>query len=108
AGESRQDGSWSQTLGQVSARLFERAAGSRLRVRVMHPMDTGLAGGIPAFYMKRLSVQDAGGHELARVLPFEPVSENPVFSFDFAHTPAGGVRLVGIDNDGNRIAGQVQ
>lgn len=109
AGATRQDGSWAQTLGQVSGRLFDRAGeGTRLRVRVMHPMDTGLVGGIPAFYVNRLSLQDGTGRELARLQTFEPVSENPVFSFDFASAPEGGVRLVGVDNNGNRIGGLVK
>lgn len=109
SGATRADGSWSQTLGQVSGRVFDRGAqGTRVRLRVMHPMDTGLVNGVPAFYVNRLSVQDGSGRELARLQSFEPVSENPVFSFDFAQPPEGGVRLVGSDNNGNRIAGRVQ
>lgn len=111
-GATRKDGSWSQTLGEVSGRLFSSApgegAGARLRLKVMHPMDTGLVGGIPAFYVSRLSVRDADDRELARLQTFEPVSENPVFSFDFASPPRGGVRVVGVDNNGNRIASKVQ
>lgn len=107
-GATRKDGSWSQTLGQVSARLFARPhddglAGARLRLQVMHPMDTGLVSGIPAFFVNRLSVRDGQGRELARLAAFEPVSENPVFSFDFARPPAGGVHVTGSDNNGNRI-----
>lgn len=108
AGATRKDGTWSQTLGEVSGRLFSRPESTRLRVRVMHPMDTGLVGGIPAFYVNRLSVQDGAGRELARLATFEPVSENPVLSFDFATAPAGGVRLVGLDNNGNRIGGRIE
>jgi len=108
AGATRQDGSWSQTLGQTQAKWFAReGTAARLRLRVMHPMDTGLVGGIPAFYVKRLSVQDGAGRELARLASYEPVSENPVFSFDFAKPPAGGLRVVGVDNNGNRIAAEV-
>lgn len=107
SGATRKDGSWSQTLGEVSGRMFSAApgmdGGARLRLRVMHPMDTGLVGGIPAFYVNRLSVRDAQDRELARLHAFEPVSENPVFSFDFASPPAGGVRVLGTDNNGNRI-----
>jgi len=113
AGGSRADGSWSQTLGQVSGRLFTgqssqggaggSEAAARLRVRIMHPMDTGLVNGIPAFYMSRLSVRDARDRELLRLQTFEPVSENPVFSFDFAEPPLGPLRIVGTDNNGNRI-----
>ena len=106
-GATRADGSWTQTLGQVSGRLFSAVPGpdgsARLRVRVMHPMDTGLVGGIPAFYVKQLSVRDADGRELARMQTFEPVSENPVFSFDFVRPPPGPLRVVGVDNNGNRI-----
>ncbi|TDM04919.1 MAG: quinoprotein dehydrogenase-associated SoxYZ-like carrier [Ideonella sp. MAG2] len=114
SGATRKDGTWTQTLGEVSGRLFTSAPGnaeasiSRLRVRVMHPQDTGLVGGIPAFYVNKLSVRDGKDRELARLLSFEPVSENPVFSFDFATPPDGGVFVVGSDNNGNRIASKLE
>jgi sulfur-oxidizing protein SoxY len=113
SGQSRKDGSWSQTLGHVSGRLFSRsegtagAASARLRLQVMHPMDTGLVAGVPAFFVNRLSVRDGGGRELALLKAYPPVSENPVFSFDFATPPAGGVQVVGTDNNGNRITSRV-
>jgi sulfur-oxidizing protein SoxY len=111
-GGTRADGSWSQTLGQVSARLYSAAPGasepgSRLRLRVMHPMDTGLVNGIPAFHLTRLSVRDAGDRELLRLQTFEPLSENPVLSFEFAKPPPGPLRIVGVDNNGNRIDSRV-
>jgi sulfur-oxidizing protein SoxY len=111
-GTTRRDGSWTQTLGQVSGRLFEGAgafdgAAARLRVRVMHPMDTGLAAGIPAFYLRQLSVHEEGGTELLRLATWEPVSENPVFSFDFRQRPSGPFRVTGVDNNGNRIEGRL-
>jgi sulfur-oxidizing protein SoxY len=112
SGATRKDGSWTQTLGQVSGRVFSSVPGqdgsSRLRVRVMHPMDTGLVNGIPAFYVKQLSIRDGRDRELARMQTFEPVSENPVFSFDFATPPPGPLRIVGVDNNGNRINSVVQ
>jgi sulfur-oxidizing protein SoxY len=116
AGATRADGSWTQTLGQVSGRVFSGGSSSapggdaaaRLRVRIMHPMDTGLVGGIPAFYVSRLSVRDAGDRELLRIHTFEPVSENPVFSFDFAKAPPGPLRITGVDNNGNRIESKVE
>ncbi|HMW22549.1 MAG TPA: quinoprotein dehydrogenase-associated SoxYZ-like carrier [Burkholderiaceae bacterium] len=118
SGATRKDGSWTQTLGLVSGKVFESAAGTsstpapaatpvpgaaRLRLRVMHPMDTGLVGGIPAFYVNRLSVRDGADRELLRLSTYEPVSENPVFSFDFPQRPEGTLRIVGTDNNGNRI-----
>lgn len=111
SGATRKDGSWSQTLGQVSGRIFARAGegqSSRVRVQVMHPMDTGLVAGVPAFFVNRLSLRDGQGRELARLLAYEPVSENPVFSFDFAQPPAGGVTIVGTDNNGNRIDARLE
>ena len=113
-GGSRADGSWTQTLGQVSGRLFASSVpgatteAARLRLRIMHPMDTGLVGGIPAFYLSRLSVRDAADRELLRIQTFEPVSENPVLSFDFAKPPPGPLRIVGVDNNGNRIDTRIE
>ena len=127
-GGTRADGSWTQTLGQVSGRMFGGAApamsvapglgpppaataaegAARLRLRIMHPMDTGLVNGIPAFYISRLSVRDGQQRELLRIHTFEPVSENPVFSFDFAERPVGPLRIEGRDNNGNRIDSRVE
>lgn len=112
AGATRADGSWTQTLGQVNARLFSAVPGSdsaaRLRLRIMHPMDTGLVNGIPAFHLTRVAIRDAQGRDLVRLQTFEPVSENPLFSFDFPQRPAGPLRVVGVDNNGNRIDTVVQ
>ena len=113
SGATRKDGSWAQTLGQARGKLFASSpvggeAASRLRVMVMHPMDTGLVGGIPAFYVNKLAVRDAQGRELLRLATYEPVSENPVFSFDFPGRVAGGLRLVGTDNNGNRIDSRIE
>ena len=109
SGATRKDGSWSQTLGDVSGRMFSPdPSANRLRLKIMHPMDTGLVSGVPAFYLSHLSVRDGRDRELAKVQTFEPVSENPVFSFDFAQPPAGGVRVVGVDNNGNRVGAQLK
>ncbi len=106
-GAARKNETWPQTLGNVNGRLFSAVPGTssatRLRLRVMHPMDTGLVAGIPAFYVKRISVLDRQGGELARLATFEPVSENPLFSFDFESPPQRPLRIVGSDNNGNRI-----
>jgi sulfur-oxidizing protein SoxY len=113
AGGTRVDGSWAQTLGQVSGRMFSSPVpggdgAARLRVRIMHPMDTGLVNGIPAFFVSKLSVRDARDRELLRIQTFEPISENPVFSFDFAKPPDGPLRITGVDNNGNRIDSKIE
>jgi sulfur-oxidizing protein SoxY len=121
AGATLRDASWTKSLGDVSAKVFAQSVpaagantgsklitGTRLRLRVMHPMDTGLVGGIPAFYVNKLSLQEASGRELMRLNAFEPISENPVFSFDFPGAPRGQLQLVGTDNNGNRIRGLIE
>ena len=52
--------------------------------------------------------RDATDRELLRLQTFEPVSENPVFSFDFPSRPAGTLRIVGTDNNGNRIDAKLE
>jgi sulfur-oxidizing protein SoxY len=93
---------WASRLGEVHGRLWQRDnTQQRLRFSVIHPMDTGLADGVPVFYIDAIDISDPQGELLARLLPFEPVSENPVFSLDFP--VAGPLKLSGRDNNGNRF-----
>ena len=105
----RATGSWSETLNMVQARFWQRDNSNRLRVRIMHPMDTGLAPGIPVFHIEQINLSDESGRKFMRVDTFEPVSENPVFSFDFRPDlpPRGAVLLSGADNNGNKIQARV-
>ena len=106
AGATRKDGSWPQTLNQVQTRFFPALpglGGARLRLRIMHPMDTGLVNGIPALYLDALRLSDASGETLWQLYLHEPTAENPIFSFDFYNNPSSAMRLTGVDNDGNRL-----
>lgn len=99
-------GDWTKTLGQVSANVWQRPDGSnRLRVRVMHPMDTGLASGIPTFHIENLNVLSEDGKVLAELDLFEPISENPMLSFDVPKQTQ--FKLEGRDNNGNKIQAEV-
>lgn len=108
-GATRADGSWSKTLGQVQARFFSNVleGSRRLRLRVMHPMDTGLVAGIPAFYLEELQLVDGSGQAWWKLGLREPVSENPLITFELPPQPVPGLRLVGRDNNGNRIDAEV-
>jgi len=108
-GVTRADGSWTRTLNQVQARVFDNVldGSRRLRLRVMHPMDTGLVAGIPAFYIERLELADSAGQPWWRIGLHEPVSENPLITFELPATARGGMRLSGRDNNGNRIEAEV-
>ena len=70
-------------------------------------VDTGVALQLKEFHAVAMRDLRAVGRELARLASFEPVSENPVFSFDFAEAPRGPLAIVGSDNNGNRIKLQV-
>lgn len=98
-------GQWQGHLGEMNARLWKRDDGQRLRLRVIHPMDTGLAAGIPAFYIDRIVVRDAQGAELATLETYEPVSENPVISLDLRYR--GPVTVDGHDIQGNRFTAEI-
>ncbi len=108
-GATRADGSWSRTLNQVQARVFDDLieGSRRLRLRVMHPMDTGLVAGIPAFYIERLELADSAGQPWWRVALHEPVSENPLLTFELPARARGVMLLRGRDNNGNRIEAEV-
>ncbi|WP_018990389.1 quinoprotein dehydrogenase-associated SoxYZ-like carrier [Aromatoleum toluclasticum] len=97
---------WQERLNEVSGRIFPRAdGGERLRMRVIHPMDTGLAPGIPVFHIENLTLADESGAELMRIRAYEPVSENPLFTIDMPAGASPGARIhaLGRDNNGNRI-----
>lgn len=99
---------WQRRLNEVSGRIWHNAAGGpgqRVRIRIIHPMDTGLAAGIPAFFIQDLLVADASGHALMHIQGHEPVSENPLFTLDLpeGQTNLAKVRVTGRDNNGNRI-----
>ncbi|MES1925959.1 quinoprotein dehydrogenase-associated SoxYZ-like carrier [Salinisphaera sp. T31B1] len=97
---------WETRLGETTARLWPVRDGSRrLKFRIVHPMDTGLAAGIPEFFISQIELLGADGQPLARLKPYEPVSENPVFTLDL--DAAGPVTLVGRDNNGNRFQARV-
>lgn len=108
-GVTRNDGSWSRTLNQVQARYFTNVmeGSQRLRIRIMHPMDTGLVAGIPAFYIEKLELLDSAGQAWLRLALHEPVSENPLLTFELPGKPPGTLRLSGRDNNGNRIDAEV-
>lgn len=110
-GASRADGSWSTTLGQVQAQVVKDFLGrghGRLRLRVMHPMDTGLVAGIPAYYIENLQATGPDGQVWWKVALFEPVSENPLLTFDFAEPPPAHLRVSGRDNGGVKIDAEVR
>lgn len=101
---------WQKRLGEVSSRVWpKKEGGERIRLRVIHPEDTGLAAGIPAFYIQQLDLADAAGTPLMHIEGFEPLAENPVFTIDIPPArAASGYRVSGRDNNGNAITATIE
>jgi sulfur-oxidizing protein SoxY len=96
---------WADRLGEVTARLWSRQDHNRLRASIIHPMDTGLVAGIPAFYLEHLEIRDGSGELLSRLSLFEPIAENPVLTLDLPKSRQ--LSLIGRDNNGNPVAAKV-
>ena len=95
---------WEDQLNQVQTRIFDTQALRKLKFLVKHPMDTGLADGIPAFFIDELHFSTlVGSNESSAILrPYEPVSEDPIFGI---RLPKGVTvkKIAGRDNNGNKI-----
>lgn len=97
---------WESRLGEIHARLWTQKSGrQRLRFSILHPMDTGLAPGVPAFYAESIDLSDETGALLASIRPYQPISENPLFTLE---VPARKrIVLSGRDNNGNLFAAEI-
>lgn len=97
---------WEEKLGEINGQLW--TASGRARLIVDHPMDTGLADGIPVFIIEDLALQTEEGAVMARIELREPVNEDPAFGFWFAPGSLPPILQVrGRDNNGNRIRGMI-
>lgn len=100
---ARGEANWADTVGQTQGRVWRQADGSaRVRMRMRHPMDTGLArDNTPAFFVEDLQMRSDAGELLARLRLAEPVSEDPTLSLQ-VRLPASATRVEvdGRDNSG--------
>lgn len=98
----RDQPNWSITLGETHGRAWRQADGStRLRLRVRHPMDTGLDRKNPAYFIERMDLRSSGGAALGTLEMFEPVSEDPTLTLMPLLAPDDtGVVVEGRDNNG--------
>lgn len=100
---ARGEADWSVTLGQAQGKVWRQLDGStRVRMRVRHPMDTGLSrNNDPAYFIEKLQMRGAAGEPLATLEMFEPVSEDPTVTL-MLRLPAtdANVEVEGRDNNG--------
>lgn len=97
----RAQAGWEERLGEVYGKRFVRQGGSRLRVQIAHPMDNGLVGGIPEFFLNRAELRDSAGKVLATLELFPSVSENPTLGLEVKGE--GDTELWLRDNNGNEF-----
>lgn len=101
------DANWEDHLGEVHGQVWPDRG--RVRMIVDHPMDTGLADGIPVFIIEKLQLSDSASGALARVDLYEPVNEDPAFTFYFGKDRLSNeVQIAGRDNNGNEINAVLQ
>lgn len=91
---ARKDADWSTTVGWTQGRTWREADGrTRVRLRMRHPMDTGLAkDNTPPYFIERLDARGPKGEPLATLEMFEPVSEDPTMTL-LVDLPAGAPRV---------------
>lgn len=92
---------WEDRLGQVLGGRYPRGEQSRLRVQVSHPMDNGLVGDIPEFYLNQAELRGADGQPLATLELFPAVSENPTLTLQLKTDQPAELWLR--DNNGNEF-----
>lgn len=92
---------WEDRLGQVHGEFYPKGEYSRVRLSVSHPMDNGLVGGIPEFYLDHAELRGPEGEVFARLDLFPAVSENPTFTFEVRGHPHTELWLH--DNNGNEF-----
>lgn len=100
---SRSQTDWNTMLGHMQGRIWqeENGGGLRFRVRIMHPMDTGLVSQVPQFNLQTLQIWDDQGQSIARLTVEASVAENPIFTLRKAPSSLNGLRVEGQDTDGN-------
>jgi sulfur-oxidizing protein SoxY len=98
---------WQRRLNEVSGRQWsEGEQNGRVRMRIVHPMDTGLVAGTPAFFLEEINFTNADGQRLMRLETYEPVAENPVFTINRGAV-SGPVDASGRDNNGNTFHARI-
>lgn len=102
--QAHANANWTATLGDTRGLVRrENADTARVTLRMRHPMDTGLADGIPAFFLSQMSVKADDGREVATLETYEPVSENPTFTIKAKVAERDkALGFQGRDNEGNR------
>lgn len=107
---ARNDADWSDTVGHAQGRLYREVDGSvRVRFRVRHPMDTGLArDNTPSYFIENLDFRSDAGEQLATLELREPVSEDPTLTVLLRLSLEDkGLTILGRDNQGETYTSMI-
>ncbi|MEE4154226.1 MAG: quinoprotein dehydrogenase-associated SoxYZ-like carrier [Erythrobacter sp.] len=105
---SRVRGDWTTLFGQMRGAAWQDAGGTRMRVSIRHPMDTGLVENIAAYNLEELVVADASGIPLARLKIHGSVSEDPSFTLMVDPAGDGALAIRARDTDGVQFVGTIE
>ncbi len=97
---------WVKRLAEIRGKIWRTPSqkSAKLRFSVRHPMDTGLADGIPAFFVEKLEFKGANDKLIGNLIIHEPISENPTVTlFPILKEATTAVQIKGRDNEGNLI-----
>ncbi|SCK05256.1 quinoprotein dehydrogenase-associated SoxYZ-like carrier [Vogesella sp. LIG4] len=99
---TRNSTDWATLQGRLYGKLWPQDGRLRARLRIMHPMDTGLVGNTPRFHLNTLQLADGNGAPLASLTLEPPLAESPLFTFELPADTPGPLRINAGDSDGNR------
>lgn len=105
--EINSNGDWENEFGTLRTGLFSSDGSTRIKANLLHPMDSGMVGNVPAFFVRDVEVRQAGSDSaLLSMILAQSAAENPMFVFEFE----GGVTDLSIwmkDNNGYRFESSI-
>lgn len=105
------DNGWVDHLMEAHGRSWVQPDHSqRVTIRIYHPMDTGLADGIAAYFIEDMAIKAGGsGEVLATIQPAEPVMTHPAITVLVKPEPGTAtLELEGRDIDANQLTGEIE
>ena len=97
---------WVKRLAEIRGQIWRKpgSKASKMRIVIRHPMDTGLADGIPSFYLEKLEMKGSGGENIGTLYIKEPLSENPTLTlFPILKEATSSLHVKGRDTEGHLI-----
>lgn len=104
---SRIRGDWADNLGEMRGAVWSTTEATRVRMSFRHPMDTGLVENIAVYNIEQLTVSDAAGTPLARMVIHSSVSEDPSFTLMVKPQVAGDLQVAARDTGGLEFGGSL-